>query len=681
MNAEIPQELIERQVLEAMASLGIAPIRETRLIFDHQLHRYAVEGDKGTETSGAYLIHPDALPAGYLQSWRHGVEVRWKFDIHALGPGKYQSLYRTCRSPEFQAQARAAQKKREEADNREKAVRSDDARIRFEAAPYAQDDHPYLVKKHVPNYGLRLHEKSLMVPLRDIDGHFKSFQWIAPDGTKRYFPGAPTGGGFFSIGLDTDGPILLCEGYATGATLHELTGLAVACAMNCHNMVTCAPLLRKKYPQRPILVMADDDSRTKGNPGMTKAQEAMRQGKLNAVLSPPFRRPEDGTDWNDFAGVYGYEAAEKALKERIRWACMSEADRAEFRAKHALKSMHHTLDRTVQLPPVEMVGGMFPKGHISAVIAAPGVGKTWFVQKFVSDLSIGGSIFNGFAEEEGPQRSLIFAGETGYELLIRRAAETGWPANKDNVSIYSVIECELKDISLELDEEEGRKNIERAIEMDRPQVVIFDTLVSFHSKDENKAVEMKPIFKYLLKLAREKDIAVVLMHHTRKRKLNEQKFAMTQDEAIGSSVFNRLVSLIIGIEPIEGAEMDSSKTNLVKVQKTWFSKFPSFTYRVTDDENERTVMQIDLDPAIAGGNRTKILEYIERTYEAGVWFKVSDLLRNIESGLSSRHVRRCLATLVQQGKLEQRGQNRGAEYALVGFYHRRPRELSDNPLR
>ena len=53
MNAFIPIELIEQQVLEAMREAGIPPLRDTRLVIDGALHRYAVEGDKGRETAGA----------------------------------------------------------------------------------------------------------------------------------------------------------------------------------------------------------------------------------------------------------------------------------------------------------------------------------------------------------------------------------------------------------------------------------------------------------------------------------------------------------------------------------------------------------------------------------------------------------------------------------------------------
>jgi len=46
--------------------------------------------------------------------------------------------------------------------------------------------------------------------------------------------------------------------------------------------------------------MADDDAKTKGNPGMTFGREAVNAARLNGILKPPFKSPEDGTDWNDY---------------------------------------------------------------------------------------------------------------------------------------------------------------------------------------------------------------------------------------------------------------------------------------------------------------------------------------------------------------------------------------------
>ena len=48
------------------------------------------------------------------------------------------------------------------------------------------------------------------------------------------------------------------------------------------------------------------------------------------------------------------------------------------------------------------------------------------------------------------------------------------------------------------------------------------------------------------------------MHHTRKRKIAEQNYSLPQDEAIGSSVFNHLVAVLIGVDP-QKEDVDEEK--------------------------------------------------------------------------------------------------------------------------
>ena len=68
--------------------------------------------------------------------------------------------------------------------------------------------------------------------------------------------------------------ILIAEGYATAATLHEITGHAVACAFTASNLMPVAEALRKKYPDAVLIIRADDDHTEEGNPGLTNATAA-----------------------------------------------------------------------------------------------------------------------------------------------------------------------------------------------------------------------------------------------------------------------------------------------------------------------------------------------------------------------------------------------------------------------
>jgi KaiC/GvpD/RAD55 family RecA-like ATPase len=333
----------------------------------------------------------------------------------------------------------------------------------------------------------------------------------------------------------------------------------------------------------------------------------------------------------------------------------------------ALFALRRTIDTSVVLPPIDMIGGLFPRKHISIVIAAPGTGKTWFIQRLASDLSVGGDVFDGFAVT-GPRKVMIFAGEAGYELLIRRGTETRWPVNTDNIDVFSGTEAEKKEISLDLDAQEGKARFEALVDKFKPDIVFIDTLSAFHTSDENSSKEMRPIFRYLTKAADEKDIAVVAVHHTRKRKTSERGFRMNQDEAIGSSILNRFSAMILGLEAIQrDAGLDEQPTVLVWTQKAWYRRPRPFTFKLGDDEHGRLAMDIDLEPVVVGngGMKDQIYVYLQTKYLPGEWFTPKDVIEGFKGNATDRHVRRCLWELAELGTLVREGENRWIRYAIA----------------
>ena len=109
------------------------------------------------------------------------------------------------------------------------------------------------------------------------DGALHSLQFISEDGGKRFLSGGRVVGCYFSIGQTQDAAALcIAEGFATGATIFEATGYPVAVAFNAGNLLAVAKAMREKFPDLPLIVCADDDRNTDGNPGLTKATEAAR---------------------------------------------------------------------------------------------------------------------------------------------------------------------------------------------------------------------------------------------------------------------------------------------------------------------------------------------------------------------------------------------------------------------
>ena len=78
---EIRPDAPEEQLAAAISSSGLNPTKSLRIVLDGNIHRFAVEGDKGRETAGWYVGFGDNIPAGMFGSWRGGFEQRWRADI------------------------------------------------------------------------------------------------------------------------------------------------------------------------------------------------------------------------------------------------------------------------------------------------------------------------------------------------------------------------------------------------------------------------------------------------------------------------------------------------------------------------------------------------------------------------------------------------------------------------
>lgn len=124
------------------------------------------------------------------------------------------------------------------------------------------------------------------VPLRDISGKLWSLQFIWPTGSKTFFYNGRTSGCFHLMGdIKPEVPLAIGEGYATLASVREATKWTAAVAFNAGNLIRVAKALREAYPEQSIIICADDDSGTAGNPGVTSATAAARA--IGARLALP----------------------------------------------------------------------------------------------------------------------------------------------------------------------------------------------------------------------------------------------------------------------------------------------------------------------------------------------------------------------------------------------------------
>lgn len=254
----------EDAFLSAIAAAGLAPVKHLSLP-DGKIVRYRVEGDKAGSRNGWAVLNRSPILNGTFGSWRTGEQHTWKADSkETMTPGERAELHRKMQAAQ---QARAAEEARVRADAAARAVKL------WDGAKPAINDHPYLRAKGVHAFGLRSLRDQLMIPARDVEGRLHTLQFIGPDGTKRFLTGGRIAGCYYAIGRPDDA-LLLAEGYATAATLHQATGRAVAVCFNCGNLAAVAKALRGKFPRLRLLICADNDAATPGNPGLAAARAA-----------------------------------------------------------------------------------------------------------------------------------------------------------------------------------------------------------------------------------------------------------------------------------------------------------------------------------------------------------------------------------------------------------------------
>ena len=215
------------------------------------------------------------------------------------------------------AMRRAQERERRERERRQRTAAKNARRIWDELDP-ADRGHPYLTKKCVQPHGIRQLERKLVIPMYDWRGAMWSYQTIAPDSRKLYMTGGRKDGNYYPIAATSVGDVLvLAEGFATGATVHECTGYPVAVCVDAQNLVSVAVSLRRKYPTAHFVFAADNDSGVKGNPGIAYATKAAARTRGQLVWPQFGEITERLTDWNDMAVRYSPETVTKLFTEKL----------------------------------------------------------------------------------------------------------------------------------------------------------------------------------------------------------------------------------------------------------------------------------------------------------------------------------------------------------------------------
>jgi phage/plasmid primase-like uncharacterized protein len=258
------------------------------------------------------------------------------------------------------------------------------------AASYiSTGSHAYLKKKRIDGVKIKADCNSrLLVPIFDVEGKLWNLQTIDTTGEKRFLPGGRVKGCFSWIGDNwpVSDRIVICEGWATGASIFEADNTAaVIVALNAGNLEPVARAVRAVKSDAGIVIAADDDWRTAGNPGLSKARAAAALiGAGVAVPEFPESRPESATDFNDMVATAGREAVRKIIMDALGSTPEPrqpppESERRELRTPRVLNLADYRATRFKGEPPPPkwLIDGSIPLGVPVLLAAMGGVGKSF----------------------------------------------------------------------------------------------------------------------------------------------------------------------------------------------------------------------------------------------------------------------------------------------------------------
>jgi putative DNA primase/helicase len=273
---------IESQFLEAALSAGI-PL-DCRIVADGNLHRCHIEGHKTGTKNGAFVVHTDGVPAGWAMDYTTGSIVKWRSDGQ---PGKLSKA-------DWEAiTAAKIERRKGQGETHFKAAQK--ARVIWKRAVFADASNEYCYRKKIQTHGAKTGDTGglkcvLILPLFNSNLKLVSLQFIQPDGGKRFLSGGQKKDCFWWVGKKSS-RILIAEGFATAASLHEHTGLQVFVAFDAGNLINVAQVVRSNNRDAEIIIAGDNDESGVG-------QQKARAAAL-AVGGKYIFPATVGNDWND----------------------------------------------------------------------------------------------------------------------------------------------------------------------------------------------------------------------------------------------------------------------------------------------------------------------------------------------------------------------------------------------
>ena len=476
-----------------------------------------VRPDKGNEKSGWYVINVvhNHIFATY-GNWRTGSEYKWSsVQINTLTPNERQDLQLKMQQAQEEAKKQKLQRYEEVAK---------DCQNRFQT--YSEViKHPYLEAKQIKSYSLKLHNKSLVVPIYNVDGEIRSLQFIQEDGSKRFVSAGQVKGNIFLIGTDFNSlnkvqSLVVVEGMATGVSVWDATQIPVACVFSANFGNDAVENIRKKTDARIYLAFDND----KTDIGRKKAEEIATR-YYNCLV----RIPSVEGDFNDLAIKQGLDAVKLEISDQ------------------GLGIRSFSIKQLKGEPPPRswLVEGLLEKSKPSLLAAVGGVGKSMLALDLAIKVSQGqGTWLNKPIKNAGNVLMLMAEDDRSEVFRRTKALDKGdkrFDAEYD-VFAYTVPDAPkplilLKDDARGLDlTPEAHELINEISTIPDLSLVVIDPIQSFVAAPITTSQEAAQLYcQFCSSIASKFECSVLSIHHMSKAGLQAQESSWDSRSSIRGS--------------------------------------------------------------------------------------------------------------------------------------------------
>jgi len=173
-------------------------------------------------------------------------------------------------------------------------------------------------------------------------------------------------------------------------------------------------------------------------------------------------------------------------------------------------------------PEPWLVRSLWPLAAVGLLAGPPKVTKTWLALDMAISVSSGTPCLGRF-DVSTPGPVLLYLAEDSLPSVRLRVEGICQHRGLDlaQVDLHFITTPALR-----LDRDDHKQRLFATVELMRPRLLLLDPLVRIHACDENDAGAVSALLATLRQLQRAHNVAIVLVHHTRKNGRGPQGYAL-----------------------------------------------------------------------------------------------------------------------------------------------------------